>query len=35
MKLILDNYESVKEFAIKFMQQFDRVDILINNAGIA
>lgn len=35
MKLILDNYESVREFAANFIQKFNKVDILINNAGIA
>ena len=34
MQLDLSKLKSVHEFANKFNQQFDRLDILINNAGI-
>jgi len=34
MKLDLSNIESVKHFANTFLEEFDRLDILINNAGV-
>jgi NAD(P)-dependent dehydrogenase (short-subunit alcohol dehydrogenase family) len=34
MKIDLSSLHSVKEFANKFKQQHDRLDLLINNAGI-
>lgn len=33
MELDLDDLASVKAFAHTFMQEFSRLDILINNAG--
>jgi NAD(P)-dependent dehydrogenase (short-subunit alcohol dehydrogenase family) len=34
MKLDLANIESVKHFADAFMEEYDKLDILINNAGV-
>ncbi|EFC43940.1 predicted protein [Naegleria gruberi] len=34
MKVDLDDLESVREFAKEFLQRFNRLDILINNAGL-
>ena len=34
MKMELDDLESVREFCHSFLQKFDRLDILINNAGV-
>ncbi|KHE70918.1 oxidoreductase [Halobacillus sp. BBL2006] len=34
MQLDLENLDSVKEFANNFRQKYDRLDILLNNAGV-
>jgi NAD(P)-dependent dehydrogenase (short-subunit alcohol dehydrogenase family) len=34
MELDLANLESVRSFAVKFKEDFDRLDLLINNAGV-
>jgi NAD(P)-dependent dehydrogenase (short-subunit alcohol dehydrogenase family) len=34
MKLDLSNIESIKQFSYTFMEEFARLDILINNAGV-
>ena len=35
MRLDLQNYDSVREFSVAFHKKFDRLNMLINNAGIA
>lgn len=34
MKLDLGSFESIRAFVKDFQQRFDRLDLLINNAGI-
>ena len=34
MKLDLGSMKSIREFAAKFLEEEDRLDILINNAGV-
>jgi len=34
MKLDLSDLESVKEFVSNFQKKFDKVNILLNNAGV-
>ena len=35
MKLELSNYDSVRDFSVTFHKKYDKLNILINNAGIA
>ena len=34
MKLDLASFESIREFVKNFIGRFDRLDLLINNAGV-
>ena len=34
MKLELSDFDSVREFSVKFHQKYNKLDMLINNAGI-
>jgi len=34
MKLDLNSLQSVREFATAFLAKYDRLDVLVNNAGV-